>query len=719
MDTQRKLTATLIIGVAAVLLAWVASLTGMLDPAENITWDQRQRTFAKPVGPDVPIRVILVDEQSLKWARGMQVRWEWPFEMYVPIIEFCRNAGARAIAFDVQFYDASRFGPSDDRKLTDAVAAGQDFVLAVVPGDNPAGILTWPQSLRRPDLNVQGLDEYIASHRINDLATGLCRFPFDQLAQSATALGHITPDAIDAGEDEHLTIRRARPFVRFDDADIPALGLAAYLTGSNLTANDFHVEGDILHVGESTIPMGSDGHALLRYRKPTKANEDHLYRSYSAAAVIQSQLRLKSGEEPTIVPNEFEDCYVFFALSASGLYDIVPTPVSPLSPGVEIHATFLDNLLNDGFIEDARWISVSLFVLLTSILAAAGVLWATGWVRVMVLYLILLPISALVGSVMFTNGIAWPIVWPTLGVGTALVSATVFNLATEGKQRRFIKRAFGHYLSPTVIDRVLADPTLLKLGGERREVTVMFIDLEGFTLMAEKLDPHKLSELLNHYLSRMSEAVLEEDGTLDKFQGDAVMAFWNAPLDQPDHALRACRTALRCKEKIVGLRREWFEQTGHEPRIRIGIHTGTCVVGNMGAKQRFDYTVLGDTANLASRLEGVNKVFGTTILVSGQTWEEVGGKLAGRGIARVSVAGRNEPVIVIEPYGKDPAAPHSTGEAFDEALALCEQGRFVDAMHRFHQLSQDPASRAYADKLAFILKSPQPRWDCVWDLSHK
>ncbi len=719
MDTQRKLTAALVIGALAALLAWAFNQTNWLDPFEDITWDRRQIAFAQPVGRDVPIRLILLDEQSLDWAKGgMGIPWPWPYELYTPIFQFCRDSGAKAIAFDVQFYDAGRYGPSDDRKLCEMVAAGKDVALAVVPGQDPAGITAWPETLERPNLNVPGFEEYIATHGIDDLVTERCRFSFEQLSQSAAMLGHVTPFELDAGQGKSQVVRCVRPLLRFDGQNIPSLGLAAYLIGEDAT-DTLRIENNVLHVGDHSIPLGSGGHALLRYRKPLMANNDHLYRSYSAAAVIQSHLRVLAGEEPTIKPEEFKDCYVFFGFSSPGLYDIKPTPVTPLSPGVEMHATLLDSLINSGYLAESSWYSVWLFTFFVSILAAACVLWVSGWVRVTIVYVLFLPIPALVGSVLFINNAAWPIIWPMLGVSVALVGATIFDLATEGRRRAFIKRAFGHYLSPAVIEKVLADPTLLKLGGERREVTVMFIDLEGFTSMAEKLEPDQVSGLLNEYLSRMSEAILEEDGTVDKFEGDAVMAFWNAPLDQPDHALRACRAALKCKEKVVGLRRLWFEKTGKEPRIRIGIHSGECIVGNMGAKQRFDYTVLGDTANLASRLEGVNKVFGTTILVSSQTWEEVGDALAGRGIARVLVAGRKEPVIVIEPYGTDPNVPHSTGEAFDEALSFCEQGRYVDAMHRFHKLSQDPVSRIYAEHLAEILKMPEPAWDGIWHLTSK
>jgi len=736
MESRSKLIAGLMIGVLALLLGFGAHLTGLLDPIENITWDQRQKTFAKPVRDEVPIRLILLDEQSLTWAReGLGVKWPWPYEMYTPIIQFCRASGAKAVAMDVQFYDAGRYGPSDDRALAGLIAQDSDVALAVVPGEDPSGAEAWPEGLKRPGLKAEGLGRYLASNRTSGLLTERCRFPFDELARSAAALGHITPDTKDADEETDAVIRRVRPLIRFDGEDLPALGLSAYLLGDDSDDPQLRLDSGVLWVGEKPIPLDSHGRALPRFRKPTKTNNGHLYPSYSAQAVIRSQLRQAAGEEPSIAPETFKDAYVFFGFSATGLHDNMPTPVTALNPGVEIHATFLDNLIQGRFLRPARWLTPLLLTLAITVVGALGVLWVSGWIRHVGVYVIALPVPAVAGCIAFTNGIAYPIAWPSAAVGAALIGATLFNLATEGKQRRFIKRAFGYYLSPTVIGELIKDPSRLQLGGVRRDVTVMFIDLEGFTSMAETLEPQMLSDLLNTYLSSMSEAILEEDGTLDKFQGDAVMAFWNAPLEQPDHALRACRAALRCEKRLTGLRRQWLDLAGREPKIRIGIHTGPCVVGNMGAKQRFDYTVLGDTANLASRLEGANKVFGTTVLTSMQTWDqtqggdrdesrdttpsETGEPIAGRGIARIRVAGRNEPVIVVEPYSLDANAPHPTGDTFNEALNLCETGQYADAMHRFNQLVQDPASRAYAEKLAGILKSSPPAWDGIWDLTHK
>jgi adenylate cyclase len=712
MNTTRKLTAGLVIGVAGALAAWVLSVAGLLSTPEDITWDTRQRFYAQPVDESLPIRVILLDDQSLEWGRAAKLTWPWPYEVYTPIIDFCRRSGAKAIAFDVQFTESGRFSPQDDQKFADAIAASPDFIAAVVPGEQTSSTSSWPEDLNRPGMKVAAFDGYVKSHCIDGLTAPRARFPFPVLAQSAAMLGHIA-------QDDDSAARRARPFIRFDGADIPTLGLAAYLIGTDQSQAEAQIEGNSLRIGDVTIPLGSDGRAYLRYSKPSEAENGHLYRTYSAAAVIRSQLRLAAGEKPSIDLDEFKDCYVLFGFSASKLFDIVPTPVSPLSPGVEIHATFLDHMLNNDFIRDAPPVWVLLFALLASACASLSAGRVYGVPRLLAVYLIALPIPAAVGFAMFRSGVAWPIAWPSLAVFASLIGSTLLTLATEGKQRRFIRRAFGQYLSPTVIERVIADPSLLRLGGERREVTVMFIDLEGFTSIAEKLDAQILAPLLNDYLSVMSEVILEEQGTLDKYQGDAVMAFWNAPLDQPDHALRACRAALRCKERLVGLRRNWFDKTGQEPRIRIGLHTGVCIVGNMGSKQRFDYTVLGDTANLASRLEGVNKVFGTTLLVSDETWSQTAGQFAGRAIGHVSVVGRAEPIGVFEPYSLNPETSHPTDEAFRSAMTFCRSGQLVDAMHKFQEIGDDPAARAYADKLASILQSPEPAWDGVWELSHK
>jgi adenylate cyclase len=213
------------------------------------------------------------------------------------------------------------------------------------------------------------------------------------------------------------------------------------------------------------------------------------------------------------------------------------------------------------------------------------------------------------------------------------------------------RQAFGFYLSKEVIDKVLEDPARLVLGGERKELSIFFSDLAGFSSISERMNPMELTALLNDYLSEMSDIILEEGGTLDKYEGDAILAFWNAPLDIPDHAERACRAALRCQRKLREKAHEYQKIYGVELKARIGIHTGEVVVGNMGSKDRFDYTVLGDAANLASRLEGANKAFDSQIMVSGTTQLKAKTSILFRKIAPITVVGRKESLWVYEPVG--------------------------------------------------------------------
>ncbi len=223
------------------------------------------------------------------------------------------------------------------------------------------------------------------------------------------------------------------------------------------------------------------------------------------------------------------------------------------------------------------------------------------------------------------------------------------NYSTEGRQKRYIKNAFKQYLSPAVIEQLISHPERLKLGGERRELSIFFSDLQGFTSISEGLSPEELTALLNEYLSAMTDIIQEEGGTVDKFEGDAIIAFWNAPLDLDDHALRAVRSALRCQESLARMRPAFRERVGKDLYMRIGINTGPAVVGNMGSHSRFDYTVLGDAVNLAARLEGINKQFKTYTMISQATLEQMADAFPVRELSRVAVVGRKEPVTVYEP----------------------------------------------------------------------
>jgi adenylate cyclase len=335
-------------------------------------------------------------------------------------------------------------------------------------------------------------------------------------------------------------------------------------------------------------------------------------------------------------------------------------------------------------------------------------------------FAIFLPIPVILGFAAYPLGFWSPIVVKESAVAIALVGGVVVNYATEGRRKLFIKHVFKHYLSPAVIEQILDNPSQLQLGGERRELTIFFSDLQGFSSFSERLDPPALTSLLNDYLSDMTDIILEEGGTLDKYEGDAIIAFWSAPVAQPDHAVRACRAALRCRRRLDERREEFLQKWGVLLRARIGINTGEVVVGNMGSRKRFDYTVLGDAANLASRLEGANKAFDTLIMVSETTWSQAAEHFVGREIGQLRVVGRKTPVRVFEILGLAEEADCPRPDAFHQGLALCYCGRYVEALAIFEDCEDDPVAKVYKDRCRTLLQSPEAaEWDGVWNLTEK
>ncbi len=348
-----------------------------------------------------------------------------------------------------------------------------------------------------------------------------------------------------------------------------------------------------------------------------------------------------------------------------------------------LHAAFVDNLLTDSFMAKAKFPAVALGVLVTAVGAALSLTYGGRWWQAGPLAIVWLSMPILVGFAAYARGWWWPVVGQETGAGLAMVGALTMNYWAEGRQKAYIKQAFKHYLSGDVIEKILRDPKHLQLGGEKRELTIMFTDLAGFSSFSEKLEPVELTALLNDYLTEMTDIIMEEGGTLDKYEGDAIIAFWNAPLEQSDHAIRACRAALRCQRRLAELRETYLKRTGATLRMRVGLNTGPVVVGNMGSRKRFNYTILGDAANLASRLEGANKAFGTETMVSESTWQLVSGQFSGRRLADLRVVGRKTAVAVYELSGLAGDATPGEWEAFAAGLGLFREGDFAKAPRPF------------------------------------
>ena len=362
---------------------------------------------------------------------------------------------------------------------------------------------------------------------------------------------------------------------------------------------------------------------------------------------------------------------MFFGFSAPGLLDLRHSPVDGAHPGVAINATLLDNLLSQDFMRTVPLVPAIALLVLLCIGAGIAVSSASTAGRSMISYALLLPLAPVLAAGAYVLGWWLHLVSLELGVVLALVGSSLVSYATEGKQKRFLKGAFRQYLSPTVIEQIIAHPERLKLGGELRELSIFFSDLQGFTTISEKLKPEDLTSLLNEYLSAMTDIIQEEGGTIDKYEGDAIIAFWNAPLAVPDHAVRTVRAALRCQEKLAEMRPSLKERYGEDLMMRIGMNSGKAVVGNMGSRTRFDYTMLGDAVNLAARLEGTNKQFRTYTMISATTRELMGDAFPVRELSRIAVVGRKEPVVVFEPMTAAPvrSAPARCSRSSTRACA--------------------------------------------------
>jgi adenylate cyclase len=708
-SAAKKLLLGLLAGLIGASVAILFFLPGWLDVWEAKTWDWRVNAMAKPAPTTDKIRLILLDQNSLDWAKEENgLGWPWPREVYSAIIQFCKRSGAKVLAFDVIFTEPSKYGVADDQAFAAAIRDFKSFVGTVSVSQTAGSERRWPAFVPEPTLKVVGLNSWMTE--TGTVAYPRAAFPIPDISAVAGTLGnvHLNPD-------KDNIYRRAALFQVFDGRALPSLALGCYLAAqpgasSKITTGRFSIDN-------RDIPIDHRGNAILNFRGPPGT-----HKTYSAASVIQSELRIANGEMPTITePDPFKDAYVFFGFSAPGLFDLRPTPLSGVYPGVEINATMLDNLLANDFIRPVPMAFVIGLTLLIALLAGLATSSVSGIAKSVMVYVFFILAPVVLCLIAYREGFWLPLVVQETGVAVTLFSAGLIYYTTEGRQKMFIKNAFKQYLSPAVIEELIQNPERLKLGGERRMLSVFFSDLEGFTSISEGLDPEALTALLNDYLSAMTDIIHEEGGTVDKYEGDAIIAFWNAPLEQPDHARRCVRAALRCQARLADMRPAFRERLGRDLNMRIGINSGLAVVGNMGSHTRFDYTMIGDAVNLAARLEGINKQFGTYTLISKSTMEQMEGAFPVRELSRVAVVGRREPVVVYEPLQPEDVEQRQNQLAkFSEGLTLYYEGDFAGAEAVFSEFAGvDPPARAYVTKCRQLIDHPAESWQGVWDITTK
>lgn len=695
---RQKRIAVLILWSLASCLAVAGVLAGLLTDIETRTWDWRLRFIANQEPHNPKIKLIVIDQTSLDhFSVNEKIYWPWPRSLYVPVLRFLERSGAKAAAFDMLFTESSgQFG--DDAEFAAAVKSSLPVVSAValrssgveIPADSGA---LFTRSLTRDVETRRALLGGFAPPRY-----GTATLPIPELIEASRSLGNVTSEP-----DEDKIFRRTTPGALINDLPIANLPFALFADTAPEAARDSRF-------AELQDPTGK---LLVRFFGPAGT-----YDTYSIHAVINSWLQLEEGKTPAISLDEFKDAIVLIGGTAPGLLDLRSVPVGGAYSGVEINATILDNALRNGFLRHVSPLSAAL---MTVALLALAALLAMLHERVQLVGALVL-LSAWFATCFYAATLGWwiPMVIPMLGMALMLSLGFFLQYQLEGKQHRFIRGAFQHFVTAEVVNKIIADPSLLALGGERKELTMLFSDIAGFTTLSEAMEPAELVRFINTFLSEMTDIILSHEGTIDKYEGDAIIAFWNAPLTIPDHEARSVRAALQCQERLRELADYFQQEFGVDVQMRVGINTGVVTVGNFGSSKRFNYTMIGDAANLASRLEGTNKVFGTRILVSESTKEGVKDGVVWRRVADVQVKGKKESTRLYEPL--DPVYQRfiiEHQERYEAALRSFEAGDFAAAREAFGEFGDDPVSKTYLARIERIRRDAEGQFSPVWVLTEK
>jgi adenylate cyclase len=470
-----------------------------------------------------------------------------------------------------------------------------------------------------------------------------------------------------------------------------------------------------VQVGELEIATDDFGRAPLSYYGGFRD-----FPTVSAADVL-------SGRLP---PGRLRGKLVLVGATAPGTWDQRVTTFDDNAPGVITHATFVDNVLHGQLLERSQW--VVLGEVLAMVLASVVLAWLFSRVGPVAAAPALLAVTTLWAAVAVLALRRFNLVLatglPLVQVLAMFLTATTYRFFYEERAKRRARESFSRFLAPAIVDEVLGREGSLQLGGEKRELTALFADIRGFTSISERLDPHRLLDLLNQYLTPMTDIIVSRhQGTLDKYIGDAIMAFWGAPRAQPDHALRACQAALDMLAELERLREGWRAAGLPDIDIGIGLNTGPMSVGFVGSQDRFyNYTILGDAVNLASRLEGANKQYGTRILIGPATWAQVEGRVVARPIDLLRVKGKQEPVRIHELLGMAPASAADAAflEAFGWGQGAWQAQRWDEAITHFREADRlrggDECSRMYLARCERMKREPPgPDWDGAFTMESK
>ena len=628
-----------------------------------IAFDHFQQLDPPPYDPKLPIRVVDIDETSLSKIG----QWPWPRTTMRDLLLALTSKGAAVVAFDVLFAEPDR---TSLEQIVKQLPAQEASAITAAMAGRPSNDALFAAALKdAPSVLSVALGEGATTtlpEKAGFAVAGDDPRPFLQGFKGATAdLSEFLDAARGIGAfnwvaDRDQIVRRVALMYLLDQAFVPSLAAEALrvaqdastyvLKASNASGETAFGQSTGLNhigIGDLIIPTDGGGGVYLKFRH------------FEKAAYIPAW-KVLAGEVPQ---EDIEGKIILVGTSAPGLLDLRATPVDAAVPGIDIHAQLLEHLLTGKFLERPdyalaleEFLIVALGIMLALVLprASAKASAAIGLLTIA---------SVLIGgwaAYRYANVFLDPS-YPALVLGFLTAAITLYTYNTAEAQRAQIRSAFGQYLAPALVEQLAKSPDKLVLGGEDREMTILFSDVRGFTTISEsyKDDPQGLTSLMNRVLTPLTNTIIDHEGTIDKYIGDAVMAFWNAPLSVAHHEVKACAATLAMIDSVDELNRERQEEAksaGHPflpIRIGIGLNTGRCVVGNLGSHLRFNYSVLGDPVNVASRLEGQTKYYGVSIIIGSSTAEKVKEQFAILELDLIAVKGKKEPQTIYALLGRE------------------------------------------------------------------
>lgn len=697
---------------------------------EDRFYDLRENFIRDKSKIDKRISLVAIDDYSIKKVG----KWPFPRENYTKLMKKLKTFGAKVVAYDVFFSEDALVCPGSnvDQEFANSMADFQS-----VPGNKvimPYSLSSYPEEVFEevPDVLYNFVMDTKQNQGLNTRQMYVERkvFPIPQLYQTDVALSHIQVEADSDG------LLRHYPLVgNVDTLYFPGFSLSAYeaFTGDRPTL-------ELLNVGEAKLKLKT-GDLFLNNMGESKVRwlggerQFPVYRFWDIINAPDNDPKLKE---------VFSGNIVFIGSTAFGAHDLRHTPVDPLMPGVFFHMNMLNMLLEGNFFKRAdqsmtySWLILIIGTLLLLITQFFG----NALFDLMAL--VSIAAAMFLGDLYFLTpqGYEIKLFFCLFSVIGCYSWNTFLHFYLASKDKQFLKNAFGNYISPELIDEMYKSGEPPKLGGDSGIRTAYFTDIQGFSTFSEKLSATQLVELLNEYLTHMTDILLEEKGTLDKYEGDAIIAFFGAPMPLEDHAYKACLVANRMQERLAELRLKWQSEGEkwpvivHEMRMRIGINSGEIVTGNMGSASRMNYTMMGDSVNLAARLEESAKQYGIFTQVSKETKELAGEDFLWRELDTIKVVGKSVPVTSFDLLGIKVSAPEflqQLAEKFSYALSLYKSQRFSEALtifsetleleyQRFPELKgkKTNPSEIYIERCnEYIKLPPPPGWDGVFTLTSK